>query len=196
MIINIEYIYNLIYRFFVGGDGTSASSLQEVLMRHLIDTWTAVAILGIALSLLFAIGLAYVLAEKKVLRAQIDASLDSLFYAKTQIAQTVSGEDGRWEHILALASSGNPSDWRAAIIEADIMLSDLTDRMMLPGFSVGDRLKAATRDRFQTLNDAWEAHKVRNEIAHAGSQFLLTQREARRAIALYGNVFREHGAIQ
>jgi len=195
MIINIEYIYNLLYRFIFGGGDATASSVQDILMRALIDTWTALAILGIALSILFGIGVAYLLSESKVLAAYVEAQLEALFLAKTQVAQSGAGEDRRWEHVLSLAASGNPSDWRAAIIEADIMLGELTERMLLPGFSVGDRLKMATRDRFQTLNDAWEAHKVRNEIAHSGSQFLLTQREARRAIALYGNVFREHGMI-
>jgi hypothetical protein len=195
MILNIEYIYNLLYRFIFGGGDATFSNIQDILMRALIDVWTAVAILGIALSVLFGVGIAYILSESKVLAAQVEAQLEALFLAKTQAAQTGSGEDRRWEHVLALVASGNPSDWRAAILEADIMLSELTERMLLPGFSVGDRLKMATRDRFQTLNDAWEAHKVRNEVAHSGSQFLLTQREARRAIALYGNVFREHGMI-
>lgn len=195
MIINIEYIYNLLYRFLFGGEEATVAGIQEILMRALIDTWTAFAILGIALSILFGIGVAYLLSESKLLAAQVEAQLEALFLAKTQAAQSGAGEDRRWEHVLVLVASGNPSDWRAAILEADIMLSELTERMLLPGFSVGDRLKMATRDRFQTLNDAWEAHKVRNEIAHSGSQFLLTQREARRAIALYGNVFREHGMI-
>ena len=195
MIINIEYIYNLLYRFLFGSEEATVAGIQEILMRALIDTWTAFAILGVALSILFGIGVAYLLSESKLLAAQVEAQIEALFLAKTQVAHSGAGEDRRWEHILTLVASGNPSDWRAAIIEADIMLSELTERMLLPGFSVGDRLKMATRDRFQTLNDAWEAHKVRNEIAHSGSQFLLTQREARRAIALYGNVFREHGMI-
>lgn len=195
MIINIEYIYNLLYHFLVGGGGDGASGLQDVLFRALVDTWTALAILGVGCSILFGIGLGYVLSEKKVLDEHIEAQLHELFVAKTSLAGSALGQDARWEHILSLVASGNPSDWRAAILEADIMLDELTERMLLPGFSVGDRLKVATRDRFNTLDDAWEAHKVRNEIAHTGSQYLLTQREARRIIALFGNVFREHGVI-
>jgi hypothetical protein len=55
------------------------------------------------------------------------------------------------------------------------------------GASIGDKLKKAN---FSTINNAWIAHKVRNEIAHNPS-FELTQREAKRAISNFGQVFSE-----
>jgi hypothetical protein len=55
------------------------------------------------------------------------------------------------------------------------------------GESVGDRLKKAD---FATLQSAWAGHKTRNQIAHS-SDFDLTQREAKGAIANFGKVFAE-----
>jgi len=101
----------------------------------------------------------------------------------------------RWEHVLEYLSSSNPSDWKLAVLEADTMLEDLTDQMELSGENLGERLKVADREKFKTLDDAWEAHIIRNKIAHEGSQFDLSQHEANRVITLYENVFREFGHI-
>lgn len=97
----------------------------------------------------------------------------------------------RWDKVVAHVSSENPNDWRLAIIEADIMLDEMVTRMGFMGNTLGDKLKQATRGDFRSLDNAWEAHRVRNQIAHEGSDFILTQREAKRVIGLYESVFEE-----
>lgn len=97
----------------------------------------------------------------------------------------------RWNNVIAHIESEHPSDWRLAIIEADVMLAELLDKLNLNGDTMGDKLKSVERSDFITLDDAWEAHKIRNQIAHEGSEFLFNQREARRVIDLYRKVFEE-----
>lgn len=97
----------------------------------------------------------------------------------------------KWEQILAHAGSESPSEWRMAIIEADIILDDLLEVLHLPGETMGDKLKAVEKSDFNTIDLAWEAHKARNMIAHEGSDFLLNQHETRRIISLYEAVFKE-----
>lgn len=99
-----------------------------------------------------------------------------------------------WNKIINLAESLNESDWRLSVLEADIMLSELLDKMSLPGDTLSDKLKSVERSDFLSIDDAWEAHKVRNKIAHE-KDFVLTQREAKRVITLYENVFREFQII-
>lgn len=103
--------------------------------------------------------------------------------------------DERWQSILTHSESTTPSDWRFAIIEADILLDELLDQLRLPSNTIGDKLKAVEPSDFLTLDSAWEAHKARNQIAHQGSNFLLNQHETRRIIALYASVFKEFGLI-
>ena len=67
--------------------------------------------------------------------------------------------------------------------------------MQLPGDGVGEKLKGIEESDFDHLEEAWEAHKIRNAIAHQGSDFLLTQREAKRIIRLYKSVFEEFDII-
>ena len=106
-----------------------------------------------------------------------------------------SFKNQRWENVLNYLTSENPSDWKLAIIEADTILEELTDQLGLDGDNVGERLKATDRERFKSLDNAWEAHLVRNKIAHEGSQFDISQHEANRVVSLYEDVFREFGYI-
>lgn len=101
----------------------------------------------------------------------------------------------RWDRIIKLSESENESDWRLAIIEADIMLDELLEKLELPGDTMGEKLKAVEKSDFTTIEYAWEAHKARNTIAHEGTNFLVSQREVRRIISLYEAVFKEFGMI-
>jgi len=101
----------------------------------------------------------------------------------------------QWENVFKHSESENQNDWRQAIMEADIMLADLLNTMGLQGDTIGDKLKSVEPSDFRTLNNAWEAHKVRNNIAHEGMSFVLTQRETRRVIGLYESVFDEFKII-
>lgn len=101
----------------------------------------------------------------------------------------------RWEKVLNFVNSANPSDWRLAIIEADVMLESFLRSRGYAGDSIGDMLKTANKNDFITLDDAWEAHKFRNLVAHAGSNFQLTDRETHRIVSLFEKVFQEFGVI-
>ncbi len=104
-------------------------------------------------------------------------------------------QNPRWQKVLEHIASDNPSDWRLAILEADIVLEETLDQVGYAGDTVGDKLKNAERRPFASLNAAWEAHRIRNAIAHQGQGFDVTQREAQRVIALFEGVFRELGSV-
>lgn len=102
-----------------------------------------------------------------------------------------SAVNPHWERVLNYLESVNDNDWRLAILEADIILGDLLDRLHLEGDTIGDKLKSVEKSDFTTIDNAWEAHKVRNQVAHEGSSFILTQRKAREVVSLYQSVFEE-----
>lgn len=97
----------------------------------------------------------------------------------------------RWVHVMQLLESHSQGDWRQAIIESDIILEEMLEKMGYEGNSIGDKLKNVESSDFLTLNQAWEAHKIRNKIAHMGSEFRITQGEAKKVINLYQEVFEE-----
>ena len=87
--------------------------------------------------------------------------------------------------------SHNMSEWRVAILEADILLYEMLSQMGYDGNSIGEMLKNVDKANFVTLDDAWRAHRIRNIIAHEGANYELSKDEAERTIRLYKRVFDE-----
>jgi hypothetical protein len=78
-----------------------------------------------------------------------------------------------------------------AIIEADIYLDKVLDQKSFYGDTLGDKLKQITPEKLPSVQIAWEAHKVRNRIAHDGADYVLTQPEARRTLSYFEITFRD-----
>jgi hypothetical protein len=142
-------------------------------------------------SLFFLLGLIYALIRWR----QYAIVWQDQLYPSPEAIKQPEVKNAKWTRVEAHIGSDNPSDWRLAILEADIILDELLDTLGFIGDTIGDRLKKANKGDFQTLDYAWEAHKIRNAIAHEGSDFILTQREAQRIIGLYRTVFEEFDYI-
>jgi hypothetical protein len=104
-------------------------------------------------------------------------------------------KNSKWEGVTVLASSPNESDWRRAILEADILLAALLTERGYVGESVGEQLKNANPLQFTTLDIAWEAHRMRNALAHMGDAFPLSERDTRATIDQFRRVFEEFDYI-
>jgi hypothetical protein len=96
----------------------------------------------------------------------------------------------RWAKVESLINSHNVNDWKQAIIESDIILDEMLEKMGYRGDTVAEKMKQIEESDFLTLNQAWEAHKMRNRIAHQGD-YILSKTDADRAISLYRKVFEE-----
>ena len=114
---------------------------------------------------------------------------------KSRQEKEIGSKNEHWVKTLGYLFSQHEGDWKLAVIEADSMLEALMDQLGFKGETLGDKLKGANQDKFRNLSSAWEVHAIRNRIAHEGASFLLTQREAKRVIALYEQIFREFGYI-
>lgn len=114
---------------------------------------------------------------------------EEIFYGVEAVPEQV--KNPKWQKVLEHVNSPNASDWRLAILEADIMLDEMLDKMGYHGATIGDKLKTIEQSDFTTLQEAWEAHKVRNSIAHEGSDFSINKPEAERVIKLFQKVFEE-----
>ena len=182
---NVEYWFRLLYECF---HGTCYGSVNLTwLSAWLAHVWLWIIVIGYILAVLALIVIIYAMVRLFELRQREEEYYGTLILAPEE----AGGVNPRWLHIEELAGSTNPSDWRSAIIEADIMLDDMLTRQGYDGESIGEKLKAVEPSDFNTLDDAWEAHKVRNQIAHEGSAFDPSEMPARRTIARYESVFRE-----
>ncbi len=163
--------------------------------EHLEFWWNIYSIIALLLSLLFFIGFIYAKIRFDQLSEIEQGQLREAEAMWAHVYGGVQKGNNRWDDVSAHVRSENPNDWRLAIIEADIMLEETLDKAGYVGTTIGDKLKTANRESFSTLDDAWEAHKIRNKIAHTGTDFVLTKKLAQETITRYERVFREFGTI-
>lgn len=122
---------------------------------------------------------------------------EELAYDLEQFLKNMPATDNKnthWLNVERLISSENESDWKQAVMEADKILEELLINLGYQGVSLGDRLLAVEKGDMLTLDEAWEAHKYRNKIAHE-KDFQVSEREALRIINLYKKVFQEYRFI-
>ena len=178
--LNIEYVFFLIYRAiarffsFLFGD-------QFYPGLKVFATLLVIAIITIILYCLV-----------RLYELNKESSTSSARLEETEAASSSFSEKNEtWEHIRSNILSDNQSDWRLGVIEADIYLDKVLDRKGFFGDTLGDKLKQVTEEQLPSVQLAWEAHKVRNRIAHDGAEYTLTQPEARRVLSYFEIVFRD-----
>lgn len=186
--LNLEYFFRLLYEVIV--EGRSVGDFGSLVLLA-AKVWVAVNIIAYLIS--FA-ALAVIIYTTLRIR-QIREHEAHLYHVEHPAHAEVKRDHSRWAHIEELINRGHESDWRQAIIEADIMLDDLLTQLGYQGATVGEKLKQVDPSKFASLQNAWDAHRVRNEIAHQGSAFPLSEQLAHRTIKHYEAVMREHGEI-
>jgi len=102
----------------------------------------------------------------------------------------------QWQVVLDHVNSESPAEWKLAILEADSMLDEILDFEGYQGESVGEKLKSMDPLDLPSYSEAWEAHKVRNQIAHEGAATIdFSKKIARDTITKFGKVFKDFGHI-
>ncbi|NCS98895.1 hypothetical protein GW764_01785 [Candidatus Parcubacteria bacterium] len=128
--------------------------------------------------------------DEKVGEKDSKENLISILPTDSSAPKTKDVHNRRWAKVESLINSHNVNDWKQAIIEADIILDEMLEKMGYKGDTMAEKLKQVEESDFLTLNQAWEAHKIRNKIAHK-AEYVLTKGDADRAINLFKEVFEE-----
>ena len=102
----------------------------------------------------------------------------------------------QWQVVLNHINSESPAEWKLAILEADNMLDSILESEGYRGESIGEKLKALDPGDLTSYNEAWEAHKVRNQIAHEGAATMdFSKKMARDTVLKFEKVFKELGYL-
>lgn len=178
---NIEYFFYRIYEF-----------TQDIWVQLInIDLRGGAGLLAGILGILF-IGFLIVMIYTRVRINEIEAEATDKFKSHfTPMKKPEERANARWQNIERMFDSANPNDWRVAIIEADSMLEEFIRSLGYPGSNMGEQMKNIKPGEFPTLQNAWEAHKVRNRIAHEGMNYQLSQREVTITRRHYETVFHD-----
>jgi len=189
--LNLEFLFfklldvlKRVFFFFstVGPEGIDPAdiSLWDALARD-----AEIYLLLIIISLLILVFIIYIIFESNEISKENRKKREEHFIKPP----TKTPKNPQWEEVQKLFESTNPADWRLAIIEADSMLDKLLIDMGYSGDTMAERLNNIDTGDFPMLNAAWEAHKVRNRIAHEGMDYIINSRDAHRVYRLYESVF-------
>ncbi|MBI1956869.1 MAG: hypothetical protein HYS44_00190 [Candidatus Niyogibacteria bacterium] len=99
----------------------------------------------------------------------------------------------KWAEIVRRVEGG-AAGFSLAIIEADVLLEHTLGRIGIVGKNIAERLRSLAPDEISNINDVWEAHALRNRIAHEPG-FVPAQDEVTRALAAYKKALQELDAL-
>lgn len=99
----------------------------------------------------------------------------------------------RWLTIEQSLVRDNEASHQLAVVNADKLLDTAMRERGIKGQTMGDRMKM-NKDGWTNRNALWEAHKLRNRIAHE-SDVRVSYDQARRALAGFKQALKDVGAI-
>jgi len=177
-----------------GSDGVVGSLTLAGTLALFSSFWTVFSLIAYVFAAIFLVLYIYAAVHYNEIDAHEDAKIkaDEAAFARQKVGGATAN---RFSDMKEHVESDNPNDWKLAIIEADIILDEALKRQGYAGTSLGERLRSISPAALQSLDDAWQAHKVRNEIAHGGVDFVLTHKLARETIVRYERVFAEMGLL-
>lgn len=177
--IDITYFYNLIISPVIKG-------VELIFENEFWESLLWVKVVSTVFIVVFLIGIIYNIVKLvKMKKKQIKE------FAKIVIEDLPERRVSRWDAIKKRLDSGNSSDWKQAILEADSILDDIIKDIGYKGETFGERLSQILPSQFKNLEEVWIAHKVRNRIAHQGTEFELTKTDAEQVIGLYEKALEE-----
>lgn len=109
----------------------------------------------------------------------------------SNIKESISNSDktselskSKWGEIMIKTESESEEDWKMSIIKADALFDTMLKRRGLSGETIKERLKAISQENVLDLDNIWEAHRARNEIAH-NTMFSLSKKDALKFLKIY-----------
>lgn len=100
-----------------------------------------------------------------------------------------------WKQIQKRLRTGEPTNLRLAVLEADRILDEILKLAAYPGENLDERLENTTVAQIPNLEELRHVHKIRNRIV-GEPDFTLTPGEAEIAVSIYKRTFVELGLIR
>lgn len=184
--LNIEYVFDKI-----------ANSVQPTIdFITNAKTWETIGLVSMFISILALIIIIFSLVRMYEIQVFDKEEIDhEIAHALAKDKERDRNLNPRWKYVLTLIESPNESDWRISIIEADTLLEESLKDRGLVGNTMAELLEEAKSNGYHGIQSAWDAHLVRNRIAHEGQNFSISQVEGRRVIKLYQNIFEDMEVI-
>ena len=120
----------------------------------------------------------------------IPGDLKKTLYGATRPMVSQSKFHRRWKGIGDRILTGNPSQYKAAILEADALAEEMLSGSGFDGANMGERLASIDDGQLLSLGDLREGHAIRNRIIQDPA-FVLSKEEAEATLGWYRKFFEE-----
>ncbi len=175
--------------------GTQAARQAQMAGQNLVDTYFAhlgmLEFFGVVVTIACIAGIVYFVIETNWFTVRVERFRHIVL--QSDISKKEAQES--WHKIEGHFYRGSESDLKVAILEADKLLNDALREAGVIGIQLGDRLKKASTGQIPNLNELWQAHKLRNQIAHEPN-FKLKRDLAERALGIYETALKNLGVFQ
>lgn len=158
------------------------------------ETMTKIGIVSGMLSAVFILIICYAVLRMFIIQKEEAEHVDHFTHDYQEKLANLD-KNPRWQLVEDLVQSNSDADWRVAIIEADVLLEEALSLSGFNGGTIGEMLTNAGPGSFSTYKIAWDAHKVRNDIAHAGSNYIFGKEDAVKVVNMYRSVLEEFGIV-
>ena len=98
----------------------------------------------------------------------------------------------KWMRIMNEIDNHNQSSLAIGILNADRLIDEALRERGIPGETLGERMKSA-KALFSDRQGLWDAHKLRNRIAH--EEFKVNARQAHSALNKFKTALKDIGAL-
>lgn len=165
----VDFYYNI-------ADYFHSSDWQDVVF------WAK--IISFAVSTLLIVVMIILLSRSKA-TWWVSESIDS--FRKVSLPEKMEKD---WQKILDRLEKGDDANLKLAVIEADNLLDSILVRMGLEGKDMGERLEKLNKQQLNSIDDVWDAHRLRNLIVHEPNA-IATKHQVERAIKCYEEALKE-----
>ena len=128
--------------------------------------------------------------QRRAMKKSEEAPQPASASIKKEEGKEAESLSDKWGAILELLNGKDEPSWRMAVTEADKFFDEIMQRLGYSGDNFGERLKQIHPTEIKNLDNVWDAHRVRNSLAH-DVDFKLSQDDARRAVGAYEEAMRD-----
>jgi hypothetical protein len=95
----------------------------------------------------------------------------------------------RWDKVMARLESADASQYKVAVIEADLIADEILKGIGYEGNNMSERLEHVKPHQLDGLEELLGAHQIRNRIVHE-ADFALDKKAAHETIKIYEDFLR------
>lgn len=95
----------------------------------------------------------------------------------------------RWQKIAKRLETGNASQYKIAILEADKFVDEILAGISHKGENMSERIEQMNPGQLENVEDLARVHRIRNEIIK-DKDFMVDEKTARETVAVYEDVLK------